>query len=151
MNRRNLIKSAAMSPLAMMPGQNLSSDVAGHILCERCAAIVAEEEREERAFAAAIPPHLKLYDFGDSVTVMPIPDMKDEGTYLSTSIAFLQNLEGTLFLGFEIKCKNRHGGPRKSIIDSTDILERLAEAVKRFDAEAATCLENASRKVTHGL
>src|SRR5258706_10543283 len=103
MNRRNLIKSAAMSPLAMMPGQNLSSDVAGHILCERWAAIVAEEEREQRAFAAVIPPHLKLYDFGDSVTVMPIPDMKDPGAYLSTSISFLQHLEGTLCLRFQIK------------------------------------------------
>jgi len=115
------------------------------ILCERCAAIVAEEERQERAFAAVIPPHLKLYDFGDGVTTMPIPDIEVAGSYLTTAIAFLQDLEGKRWCGMEIKYKKN---PRSSsLIDSTDILEKIAETVPRFESEAAVNIDSASRKV----
>lgn len=119
------------------------------VLCERCAAIMAEEEREEKAFARVIPLHLKLYDFGDSVTTMPIPDFSEGGGYLTSSICFLQDLEEKRFLGVRIDFKS--GGRSKSIIDSTNILERLEDAVLRFDAEAVETIENAGKKaMQHG-
>jgi hypothetical protein len=36
----------------------------------------------------------RMYDFGDSVTTMPIPDFKNEGTYLTSSICFLYLRDG---------------------------------------------------------
>jgi hypothetical protein len=107
------------------------------VLCERCAAIMAEDEREERAIAAVLPSHLHLYDFGDGVTTMPMPDFSGSGSYLTTSAAYLYD-DRDRFLAVEIKFKKRKPGEtnRLRLIDSTDFLDAIADGAKRFEADA---------------
>lgn len=107
------------------------------ILCQRCAEIVAQEEREDRAFAEIIPPHLHLYDFGDGVTTMPVPDFSSSGSYLTASVCFLED-NAHRVLGVDVRHKKTPAGQKRpsSIIDNTNILEALAKAVLLFESRA---------------
>lgn len=92
--------------------------------------ILEETLRDEK-----VPDGVQLYDFGDGVTVMPEPDFKLGGSYLTNSIAFLWKNNGddsSLFLGVRLpyiadKKPDKH----------RDLLrERLREALKEWPQKA---------------
>ena len=111
-------------------------DREGPMLCESCATDAAMKEREQRAFAHVLPSHLHLYDFGDGVTIMPKADFANQGSYLTSRMCYLEDSKGRLLpVDVEYLPKAKRSGGN-SIIDTTNILEAISEAAKRFDAEA---------------